>query len=430
MQHSKNINLIKRIGLILIGILLILYIIFQLFYSKFAGVKTDTVTEITSYDTYETNGLVIRNEIMVDDNIGGYAIYTVDDGYAIAGGASVADIYESQEDVVAENQIKSLESKKSDLEQLRNGSSTFERDLDKLNNQIYDEISGIESLTSGGSLYKMSTNLDDLTYMLNERQLVKGDVIDFSSKINDIDQQINELESTHSSAIGSINSPQAGYFISLPDGYENVVNYDDIKTMTVDELRSVQPQPVDDTAIGKIATDLNWYVVCEIPSDKSSLYRVDDVVDIEMPYSTNMTIPATVVAVNQTTKNDPAALVLECDYMNSDIAKARNEKIEINSNEYTGLKVSKDAIHIQEVTKQSVDENGQVHKDTQEVQGVYVLYGNQLVFKQIVPLYAYSNYVICDDEPDEEELYTDGTVQVYDKVVTGGTNLYDGKLIS
>ena len=35
------------------------------------------------------------------------------------------------------------------------------------------------------------------------------------------------------------------------------------------------------------------------------------------------------------------------------------------------------------------------------VQGVYVLYGSELVFKEIVPLSTYSTFVLCDPNPEE-----------------------------
>lgn len=428
----QNMTMVKRIGFIAIGLLLIIYIIFQLFYSKIFTVKTDIVTKTTSYDSYETKGFVVRDETMVQNDLGGAAIFTVDDGYAIAKGEPVANIYSSTDDVRAQEEIKSLEIQKNNLNQLKTGSSSFERDLDRLNKQIYGNIDEIEAVAEGGSLYNTSAKSDSLSYMLNERQLVMGKAIDFDTKIAQIDDRINTLNSTHGAQIGTVLSPQAGYFISQPDGYENIVSYKNVKSITVDQIDAgFAKQDIPADTIGKVATHLKWYVVCKIQAEKCSSYRLGDGVTLSLPYSTNTDIPASVVAVNQKTGKDPAAVVFECDYMNSDMAKARNEEVRIHSNEYMGLRVSKDAIHIKEVTAQIKDETtGQYREEKRSVQGVYVLYGNQLIFKQIVPLYAYSTYVICNEMPKPDEIYTKTTVQIYDKVVVGGTNLYDGKFIS
>ena len=66
---------------------------------------------------------------------------------------------------------------------------------------------------------------------------------------------------------------------------------------------------------------------------------------------------------------------------------------------------------------------------TKEVNGVYVMLGSEIVFRLIVPLYSTSTYVICDPNPDEDELMTSETVQLYDEIVVEGTDLYDGKVV-
>ena len=70
---------------------------------------------------------------------------------------------------------------------------------------------------------------------------------------------------------------------------------------------------------------------------------------------------------------------------------------------------------------------GQPHKE--KVQGVYVLYGSEVQFKQVSILYADEDYVICDTEPPEGILFNGETISLYDKVIVKGDDLYDGKVI-
>ena len=76
-----------------------------------------------------------------------------------------------------------------------------------------------------------------------------------------------------------------------------------------------------------------------------------------------------------------------------------------------------------------LDENGNPVMEEKEVQGVYVLFGGELVFKEIVPLYTSETYVICDPSPDEGVLFSGSTIQLYDEVVIEGTDLKDGKMV-
>ena len=115
--------------------------------------------------------------------------------------------------------------------------------------------------------------------------------------------------------------------------------------------------------------------------------------------------------------------------MDEGLIEARQEPVEIGLGTYTGLRISKRAIHDDYVTKTTYDENDNKHTEKKKVQGVYVLYGSEVQFKQISILYAEDDYVICDTTPDEDELFNGETVSLYDKVILKGDDLYDGKVI-
>ena len=75
------------------------------------------------------------------------------------------------------------------------------------------------------------------------------------------------------------------------------------------------------------------------------------------------------------------------------------------------------------------DGSGRQVKQEVMVQGVYVLYGSELVFKEIVPLSTYSTFVLYDPNPEEDATFNGETIKLYDEVVVGGTDLYDGKIV-
>ena len=79
------------------------------------------------------------------------------------------------------------------------------------------------------------------------------------------------------------------------------------------------------------------------------------------------------------------------------------------------------------VTKENADGTTSTLEKT--VDGVYILYGNELKFKEIVKLYETKDYVICDTNQDNEDLFSGSTIKLYDKIVTEGTDLYAGKIV-
>ena len=115
--------------------------------------------------------------------------------------------------------------------------------------------------------------------------------------------------------------------------------------------------------------------------------------------------------------------------MSKELSEARNEPIEIGMGTYTGLRVSKKAIHDDYTEKITYDDNNNKKTETKKVQGVYVLYGSEVQFKEISIVYSGKDYVLCDPTPEDGVLFSDDTISLYDQVILEGDDLYDGKVI-
>ena len=94
------------------------------------------------------------------------------------------------------------------------------------------------------------------------------------------------------------------------------------------------------------------------------------------------------------------------------------------------MKISKAALHDDDVTYTTTDDKGNDTEHTERVQGVYVVYGVELVFKQVAIDYSGDDYIICNPAPKEGTLLNGATVSLYDKVVVEGGDLFNGKIIS
>ena len=180
---------------------------------------------------------------------------------------------------------------------------------------------------------------------------------------------------------------------------------------------------------GKSAANSNGYFVCTVSGRGCAEVCRGKRSHASFPFAISDSVTAVVDAVNQTDLESPALIVMECYEMNEELASLRTETCEISVTQYSGIRVSQKAVHFAEVTKTWEDENGEEVTEMREVKGVYVMHGSEIVFRQIVPLYSTSYYVICDPNPNEDELMTDGTVQLYDEIVVEGTDLYDGKVV-
>ncbi len=190
----------------------------------------------------------------------------------------------------------------------------------------------------------------------------------------------------------------------------------------LEKLFALEGRDLPEQYIGKICEDFKWYMACLF--DEDSMGKFDGVEDVtlDIPYASTATIPARVVAKNRDVDTGKTAVVFECTYMDADLAAVRNENVQVNVRTYSGV-----------LEYEEKDKDGNtVTKVKENVKGVYVVYGGRLEFVQVFSEKDVNGYAVCKlelSEDEQENLVTDHTIRMYDQVVVGGVDLYDGKIV-
>jgi hypothetical protein len=427
--------LFKRIIVSILVVAMVAYVGFLFFGANFSkAVDVENAVSATISDTISSTGFVVRNEKYITNDRGGVLSYSVENGDNVSVGQSIADIYSKENDAVAQQKIKSIDEQITNLNNLTKFSYKESVGLDTVNNEIDNQICSLLSNVNKRKLSQSDSNISNLLYYINEKQIITGQVKNFKAKINELESEKEEIAKTCSSKIGTVQTNKAGYYVSSVDGYEKSIKYNDVKNVTVKDLKNVSKSDVKSDVIGKVVVNPEWYILCKIDKDQAiSLSKIqgeNGKVTVTIPSISKKNIDASIYSINQESKSDNAVLVLSCDYMSKELSSARKETVEISTAEYTGLKVAKRAIHEDYVTKTVEKKDGTTVTKKKKVQGVYVLHGSELIFKEISIVYSGKQYVLCDPSPDDGTLYSGSTVQLYDQVVIKGDNLYDGKVIT
>ncbi len=434
MDKDKTV-IIKKVAVAVITLLLIAYIVSVIIKANFTQIETQTANLMTVSDSISVNGYFIRDEKLITNKDNGYVSYCIDDGEKISKGEAVADVYSSGDVAANEKIIERLETQIAALRQL-NGNSTENVTIspDDIDKNINTYLSQINYNVYNGDLSEAEKNVDDVLYNINERQLVTGKADGFDSKINELQGRIDELKKSNSNYKGKqIKSDVSGYFVSCADGYEGIYGTKDLENIKYGDLSNgkLKAKEVDNNVIGKAIEGVYWYIACEVSAEDALRIKTSYNLSVEIPTVNNTNIDVDVYSVNQESKTSNAVVILRGNYMNTEMSRIRTDDISIVINTYEGIYVPKNAVHEKQVTETVEDENGKEKKETHTVQGVYVLIGNELQFKQIVELYAGEDFVISKNSPEEDELATDeyGVLKAYDDVVVEGANLYDGRIV-
>lgn len=399
----------KRILIVLASLIFLVYIGFQV-YNIFAGeLQTETVELSVGYQTVETTGMVFRKETVLNQDAKGYLFYTVENGGRVAKSGTIALVFPSEEDAMAKQESDRLTEEIDTLVSINAQGTTNRANLSTINRQIRVEWLSLTREGQSAILSDVDSAGRRLLTLINKKQLTIGKEENFDARIAELKKEKQKL-SSYKQATSAITSPVAGYFISRLDGYESLLGTKGIADLSVDQLQKLfdtQP-PAATASLGKIVGDYEWYMACIVPLQSVASLKQGMNIEIRLPFVQSEAVPMTVTAINKGA-NDTAVLVLQCMNMSQNLSIIRNEQVEIRLKAYEGLRVPDESIRFNE----------------KQEPGVYIRKGNYLEFRKIRVVYHddEQKYSICALTEGKEYL------QLYDKLVLRGDNLYEGKLV-
>lgn len=423
--------LFKRILIAILTVLALVYVVYLLISANFDLYPTENAVQVTVTDTIYSDGFIIRDETVIENNSNGVLSYSLSDGESVKSGGEIAKVYSSDSDAAAQSKADQLEETVNSLKNLQLSNTGNTIGIDTINNDINNNIISFYNLVNNNDITKVGSNINSLISAINQHQVFTGKTDNFNSEIAELEAQISTLRNSSGSSIGTIKTSKAGYFSAHCDGYENTFKFNDIDKIKLADLENVKKSDVPGSAAGKVVNNVEWYIACKVTADEATELNLwDGDATVLFSNALSETIPASIERVYQESKDSDGLLILKCNYMDSELIDTRNEPIEIGLGTYTGLRISKKAIHDDVVTRTVTDENGNKHTEEKKVQGVYVLYGSEMQFKQISIIYSDDDYVICDASPDSDVLFNGETVSMYDQVVVEGEGMYDGKVVN
>lgn len=210
------------------------------------------------------------------------------------------------------------------------------------------------------------------------------------------------------SPTGNIKAEESGYFVSMTDGYEKVLACSDLSKLTPEYLDNASAKEYENSVVGKIVSDYEWYIAAEMSINESLNYKEGQQLKILTSVKSSPKLSVSVKKINISETSGEAVVLFACNEMNSELAAMRSGPMTVVKAEYTGLKVDRKALRVVDSQK-----------------GVYVLSGMQINFVPVDILYSNESYIICDKKNENNNV-----LKLYDSVVVKGKNLYDGKIIS
>lgn len=355
----------------------------------------------------EYDGIIFRNELIINTNVEGNIRYNVADGDKIKKGLKIAEVYRDAGDVAVST---SEESESDDLvsaQALTISEEDLNSEIDKIVKALLEaraqkDFMQVKNLKQDLDLkldkLEMLSNMDLATGSGFEQAFVGGGVLGEGQSI-------------------SFYSPKAGIVTFASDGMESILTLDNIYKLDYDTVIS---QPINvkslttdyvtnQKPVYKIVDNSVWMLVALIEKEEIGLYEEGKYVKVKIG---SESVTGVVSKVFET--GERGALVLKMTEQVTDFYKKRVVNTTIIRENYQGLKIPSSAI----ITKN-------------EQQGVFILgVDNKTVFKPVRVIGYDKEFAIVKngfvDVIVEDKTQRVRSIDINDDVLIHGVNFKEG----
>ena len=406
-----------------------IYFLYQ--YAKTTGnsIETERADIEIRQDIVEIYGYIFRNEEIIY-SIGGNSVnYLIDSGVKVGKNEAVALSNPNSADFSMKDQITALTEKLDILNKSNINLDFVATNIEKIDKDSHTMYLSMLQSIEKSKFKDAGKNRNEFLILLNKKQLITGEISGgkFDGIINSTEDRKKQLEDQmYISEIGAVEvySNKSGIFYSRVDGYENYFTADSAKNIDFDKLDGlIKKQPdvsILDNALGKVAYDFNWYLVCKTEKSKTFDFITGKKYNIIYPFSSNRAIESVLYKQIDSTESNEVILIFETSSVPFDFDFSRKQTIQIVFSEIRGLKVPEEAIYIIE------------KDDGTSVEGVYIQKGNIVVFRELPKnecLAKFEGHYLYL-EPLKRPETGGGKLQLYEDIIVAGKNLYDGKAVN
>ena len=386
--------------------------------SAFSNVReTEPAVHVSVNDSFMSTGWFFRDEQIVSGSASGSVKHVVYSGERVQQDAALALVYADEQSLALSREIEPLENRirllDSALETVGNTS-----DSANVDQMITLTIQQMADQAKTGQGNGMSSSADTLRTLSLQSVSSSVDTLDIQSERDALEAERAALEQQLSGQTTELTAPISGYYSEVVDGYENVLTRAALENLTLGEFRTLtqSPEKVDaGQVLGKMIQGFTWYLAAEIPTEQAD--RLSEGQDLRVNFTqASLETPVSVYSIIREHGSDTALLVLEGTEFNSEMVSMREQPVEIILATYSGLKVPKSAVRIEE----STNSEGTTTQRTV----VYILSGGVEKSKIINPLYEAEDYYVVEQSATNWDMLVEN-----DQIVVRGRNLQNNMVV-
>ena len=294
-----------------------------------AVISTYVTTPAISYsieETFPAQGYMVRSETVISD-VGASALPIVNEGEKVASGQAIAVEYLTHSALETASEIRAIKLKIAKLE-----ASGGVGEKSRL-----DSLLALSTAVHGGALGaldELSLNIE--TYIFTSNSATESELPALRERL--------ELLENRNEGRRTIYAPVSGIFSQVIDGYEQI-GPRALGNLTPELLTELFAHRSGVSGIGKLITEFKWYYVAVMDAEDAALLQVGKQITVQFTGAHSSGVLMTVENVGRK-EEGRCVVLLTCDSRVHEVAHLRELSAEIVYNVVTGIRVPKEAIHL------------------------------------------------------------------------------------
>ncbi|WP_037322866.1 HlyD family efflux transporter periplasmic adaptor subunit [Ruminococcus sp. NK3A76] len=377
-----------KVMTVLLSLFVVVMVAYQVYYHF--NEKRDTVeAELYTYnDNVTARGVFVRDENVITYSGDGVLEYNYADASKVSVGSTVANVYASEEDILNVNRIEQLENRIAELERAEQPGTTDYIQPESLKSQIDAKYKLLISASIDNDFDTVKKYESEISQIMSIYNLVTNATDSYDSVIASLKKELKDLKKSVKKPKEKIDASETGYFVSYADGYEAILNKEKCvnlnKQQIVDIIEGNDSVAKPPNSAGKLLKDYSCKILMVIDNDE----RVVSGIELKAMLSASKETYNVYVESVKDAGDGQSIVILTCDSLDSALVSERVQRIELVFDDYTGLKVPREAIRF----------------NSKKEKGVYVILGQDVQFKKIDIVYEGEDYVLSKNTSNEDYL--------------------------
>ena len=382
--------------------------------------RTTQVYAYTSYDSVTVEGLVVREARVLPAQPGILEI-TRAEGEKVGTGQEIALVYRDSQAQANQVQIEEMEMEIELLEYAIDQGG----DLDsaaRLDEEILQAVVGLRASYALGDCTQLRDQVMNVKSSILKRGYTYGEGLtpaDLTARLRQLKEELTVLTRQSARATTRVTAPEPGVFSSLVDGYESLLTPDTVLQLTPSALQELIDNPAGEEsgALGKLLTSNTWYFAANLPKQSAERLTEGKTATLRFSGELNREVEMTVEQIGPTEQNKTLVVFSSSRYLIL-TTLLRCQTVELIFDRWSGLRIPKQALHLEEVTRTD-DKTGE--PVSVQILAVYALVNGHAELREVEIVHEGEDYYVVRSVGTGPKV-----LRAEDTIITEATGLQDG----